>query len=256
MITQPRERPIIFSSDMVQAILNGSKTQTRRIVKPRSGPQAGFFSCHPKDLYPYAIKQKDGQWDSFFNLEDFVEAYCPYGKPGDRLWVRETWRPRSWGSDFDWMIIEFKAGGIAKEINPWEVWGEDAEVCWEALSTQCIKADCPQMGGDFILEDSNGRHPIKWRSPIFMPRAASRLSMELRSVRVERLQDISAEDIFEEGIRIFEGDRVSPPSEGKAIAEMYRDQWQKLWYQIHGKKHPWESNPWLWCLEFHRVEIT
>ncbi len=163
---------------MVRAILEGRKTQTRRIVKSRYKDRFGWGTAQPLILG---------------DEECFNSRYkCPYGKPGDRLWVRETWCP---------------------DVEPY---------------TFRYKAD-----GDEPLE--------RWRPSIHIPRWASRITLEVVSVRVERLQNISEDDALAEGITLVE--RGTSPV----------DQFNKLWESINGPGS-WEANPWVWVVEFKRIE--
>lgn len=226
------EHPILFSGEMVRAILNDSKTQTRRILKlPKWSTQDWSDFEFEDDDMPIVIAAETGC---------FANIACPYGKVGDRLWVRETWRPKSWGCDFDWMMIEFKGGGDAKEINPSEVWGDDAEVVWAKMARECVDVGNPTTdSGDFILEK-----PLKWRASIFMPRAVSRITLEITEIRIERLQDISEEDAKAEGVPPFDW------NDGWSLRPV--PAFTKLWDSINGTKYPWSSNPWVWCVNFKR----
>lgn len=160
-----KERPIIFSAPMVQAILEGRKTQTRRIVKDAT--------------------------------------VCKFGKVGDRLWVRETWAaPHA----FD---------GHTPAFIP-----RDARIHFLAT------------------EDRGG---LRWRSPIFMPRWASRITLEIKSLRVERLQDISEADARAEG------------SDDNSSAIWGPGGFWDLWEGIHGPGS-WEENPFVWVIEFEVVK--
>jgi len=197
-MNQIKERPILFSAPMVRAILDGRKTVTRRPVKG-----AGL------------------KW-----LEDFTPEYvadpanslCPYGKPGDRLWVRET----CFNNDY-------RQAGVPVE--------ERADV------DLVYRADpLPDWEGEESL--------ITWRPSIHMPRWASRILLEITDVRVERLQDISRADIRAEGLQCppeLGGDDVSPN-----YRDWYPAAWRQLWESINGADS-WNANPWVWVVEFKRV---
>jgi hypothetical protein len=261
-----KERSVYFpgksSDDSIRAILEGRKTQDRRIVKPKCGCP-DFFCIKPDDRNPYYFRRADAVWDSFKSIEDLAAKYCPHGSVGDRLWVRETWRPKSWGADFDWMFVEFKDGST-KQIDPIEAWGDSilgAERVWENLSNECV-----QSGSQ--LEDGYFKDVVlKWKPSIHMPRAASRITLEITGVKVERLQDISEEDAIAEGIQSFE------PGEGSKFWRNYQgdekdliDGWffreeailsfRSLWDSINGEKPgcDWASNPFTWTIEFRRIE--
>ena len=214
-----KERPIIFSGEMVRAILEGRKTQTRRVVKKQPHPvnigmvRAGREEPEP----PY------GYWgfDDFFPIdsEEVLET-CPYGKPGDRLWVRETWLRL----DDDHVIDKRYA----------------------------YRADC-----DTESDEIRKEYGYKWKPSIHMPRHASRIALEIVSVRVERLQDISEEEAKAEGVEEMECRFCASPEgvENRycTCGENFRIPFRQLWDNINGKKHPWESNPWVWVIEFKRL---
>ena len=205
-----KERPIIFNAPMVKAILEGRKTQTRRIV---------------------TVKNKNS---------------CPYGQPGDRLWVRETWgvgsRPDPLGG---YEGIEYRAD---------EFYLEDSD------DLPCLRVTPPP---DVCLLD----YDSGWMPSIHMPRWASRITLEVTGVRVERLQDIPGDDIFHEGIQRLENH--SWHATGSIPLGTYRglDEWtdkvnywvdprdayKALWDSINGPG-AWEKNPWVWVIEFKRVE--
>lgn len=186
-----KERPIIMGAESVRAILEGRKTQTRRVVKHI--PALGWVEdwCHRIDNAD--LKHIVGDYRRF----------CPYGKVGDRLWVRETWSEYSQFST---------SGGI-------DVW-------------KCYKAD-----------DSDINDYIDWKSPIFMSRSMSRITLEIIDIRVERVQDITPEDALKEGFCNYGTDVDT--------LDAFCEAWQKL----NSKRgYPWESNPWVWVVEFKVVE--
>lgn len=222
-----RMKPILFSAPMVQAILEGRKTQTRRIVKPKRNSRCRMSLFN-------AIAHISGKWFGVdFNnvpfINDLIEQ--PKCKPGDILWVRETWRDR-WGMAYanygtgnaypidDVREIEYKAGGNGFFMHGCNLCPDEPTVKWGEWS--------------------------KWRPSIFMPRDAARIFLRVTNVRVERLQDITEEDAIAEGIRIGIG------------GEPYfscRDAFVALWNSINTKRgYGWDSNPWVWVYEFERAE--
>jgi len=196
-----KHRPIIFSTPMVKAILDGRKTQTRRVMNPQ--PVLGK---------PW----KD--WIVDPDVMDLPTAYCPYGIKQDRLWVKETW-----------------------------AWIDNSEFDFDAESYVEYRADNPgaKYPGEWPEEEARGNPEApKWKSSIHMPKKHARIWLEITGVRVERLQDISDEDVLHEGFRM---DNVSIFRLG------YKGAFAELWDSINKKKHPWSSNDWVWVLEFRKV---
>ena len=191
-----KERPIIFGGPMVRAILDGSKTQTRRIVKLRDGSlaQDEDIPAHG-ECDGLVIPPPDYVMDFSKTFPQWQNRPCPYGKPGDHLWVRET----------------FSLG---------------------TSQTVTYKADFPDSC-------------TIWKPSIHMPRWASRITLEVVSVRVERLQDISEEDAKAEGAAIMKHDAIGWHSHKRGF--------QSLWESINGPGS-WEANQWVWVVEFKRIQ--
>lgn len=206
--TAVKERPILFSGEMVRAILDGRKTQTRRIVKPQPVDFVfGASGTHPAFVPPHCIAGYNAIGVNRVNeCIDYLRK--PYARPGDRLWVRENFapipdaRPLGYYSNPKWMDREF----------------------WYQADN-----DRPTWGGE------------KWKPSIHMPRAASRLTLEIKSVRVERLNDISEEDAESEGV------------EQRALDPWKRTAFCRLWETINGEGS-WDVNPWVWVVEFVRID--
>jgi hypothetical protein len=219
----PTTRPILFSGAMVRALLDGRKTQTRRVVKaPKGLSNPADFLC----VRPGGVNWKDEPVGPAvaFGPRDAVEwAYCPYGTIGDRLWVRETWAELA--------LYSLDAEGVQEYRTVYRADGE---------------ADGLALVGD------------RWRPSIHMPRWASRITLEITGVRVERVADISEADAVAEGTPGYTeydyipGEAVMEPIRGVSAQEEYRT----LWDSINGKRPgcSWEANPWVWVLEFKRVE--
>lgn len=187
------ERPILFSGPMVRALLDGRKTQTRRVVKWRGGL-------------------------------DMLGLPCPYGEPGDRLWVRETWAPRD----------------------------------SEAFLRHEVEAD------KLFYRADDERHLLtdgRWRPSIHMPRWASRITLEVASVRVERVQDITDADALAEGVTNYGDDSQFPPgfSMSTRAARKWRPrrEFRDLWDSINGKRPgcAWSDNPWVWAVTFKVIRL-
>ena len=221
---QVKERPIIFSGDMVKTILDGKKTMTRHLVK--------FKDFTTDSITPLHIELAEGRYCLFNERNGWLIGYpkCPYGKIGDRLWVRETHHVV--GGTADYEIEEIKQG------------------LQDIKNFASYKADGygnPCDGG--------------WTSPMFMPRWASRILLEITDIRVERLNDISDEDAVKEGLRILPASGryvVSPGDQyfGSASHDAV-EVFSWLWDSINAKKgYPWSSNPWVWVVEFKVVEVA
>lgn len=205
-----KERPILFSALMVRAILAGTKTQTRRIYKMRKHPDCG---CE------MAGTELRGE------RPDVIHRMCPYGLPGDRLWVRETWQGPLLGED---QQDEFLRDGPERFQAP--------EFC---VYRATDKLDAVDMDGN----------ELGWRPSIHMPRWSSRITLEVTGVRVERLQEISEEDAKAEGapFELGELERLILGAKAK-----YRSGFVRLWESINGPGS-WEINPWVWVVEFQRL---
>jgi hypothetical protein len=198
----PKERPILFSAAMVRALLAGTKTQTRRVL---TVPWRGSKRALPFE--PYWV-DTDGRLffcDEYGDYHDVEKTHVsPYGEPGDRLWVKETWARRL---DED-------------DVTPAKL---DGQWAWYWADPQTCNTGCAGAAG-------------KRRPSIFMPRWASRITLEIADVRVQRIADISLDDCRAEGV----GNRES------FIA---------LWQSINGDRlgAAWSDSPWVWCLTFKRI---
>ncbi|EJL8812385.1 hypothetical protein NM587_002588 [Salmonella enterica] len=197
------ERGMIFNAEMVRAILDGRKTQTRRPVKfPLIDKNMG---CELAGNELAGELAAHNYWNS------------PYGKPGDSIWVRETFRVHSRATDVATLVYR------ASVRNSW------TEQTHRVPVAVCNTPATPE----------------KWTPSIHMPRWASRILLEITDVRVERLRDLSEEDAKSEGI--------TPPAGGVLPGWEYRINFRDLWMDIYGTDS-WEANPWVWVIEFKRVE--
>lgn len=227
-MTGHREHPIIFSGAMLLAIMEGRKTQTRRVMRKqpfildlgddRHGPKT------PHWVIDYSDQRKRSAWKVG---ESPYWTDCPYGGPGDRLWVKEEWWPA------------FKRT-------------ETNNGC--AYRSDYLRPAL--LGLDHTI--ANERY---WRGPVLMPRWASRIALEVLSVRAQQLQEITAEDAIAEGI---------PQSAGEAaalglidLAKTPGHEWDNrtsvenfalAWDRINSKRVPWATNPWVWVLTFRRLD--
>lgn len=196
-------KPIIFSTPMVQSILEGRKTQTRRICKDNGDSLIGYEYVIDNPTYPEYWKGKKSEpytgWVAKFNnLKIAMPRSCPYGKVGDALWVRESFCPGF--SD-------------EKQIH--------------------YKADDPNL-------KEFKRMGWKWKPSIHMPKEAARIFLKIADIKVERVQDISEEDILKEGLE------KNMPVMLKAFGE--------LWDKINGERASWESNPFVWVISFNKID--
>lgn len=223
-----KERPIIFSGDMVRVILAGRKTQTRRLVKPiklggkNVGEVVQMWSL-PGDACAFGCRYVHGKPP---RADGFAESpiSCPHGKPGDRLWVRETWSPLVRGCGVDDYVRLIKYGGDGMELG---VDGINDEQ-WDRIETK-------------------GYHR---RPSIHMPRWASRITLEITGVRAERLQAISTNDCIAEGV-------WRDPPDAHGFRSEVRSAFIELWNWLNAKRgYGWDTNRWVWVIEFGLLEAA
>lgn len=232
------DHPILFSAPMVLAILSNRKTMTRRVVKPQPACGCRYEMNGARSA---ACHLANKAWES----KDFEHCYvpvrptsashllpCPYGRPGDHLWVRES--VRICGSSTD-----------GEPLNDPPAW-------------YMADGPCPSI--------ENWPH---FRPSIHMPRWASRITLEVTDVRVERLRSISADDVRAEGVELpvsasgcpegMAAPLIRIPNPYKPPAKWTEDdfwmcEFSCLWDSINGKKFQWASNPWVWVIGFKRIE--
>jgi len=225
-----KERPILFNGAMVRAILSGQKTQTRRVVKG-----IALEWLQPEMFTPEFVA-------------DPGNGMCPYGQPGDRLWVRETWGYRGSRISTAWP-------GIQKVDIEYSADSQRSEYERPANDDSGIPKQRPcREDEDYIEDYYNGyltRYWKQWRPSIHMPRWACRLVLEIVSVRVERLNDISESDCWAEGI---ERSTESPAQASSQFSDYAspRAAYMHLWESINGPES-WTANPWVWVVEFKKV---
>ncbi|KGB99472.1 hypothetical protein [Burkholderia cepacia] len=234
-----KERPILFGGPMVRAILEGRKTQTRRIAIPKRSC-IDFIGGGPKDSPdwndPACWGFEDtntGLWWALRGDEQCRQLPCPHGQPGDRLWVRETHEVRRIGTELTVGGVPTRRyAGIAYQAD-----GSRAEVDIDLNTYQALDA-----------KESRG-----WSPSIHMPRWASRITLEVTGVRAERLQSISESDARDEGVTIEDhhargycAGAVRPPS-----IRAFHDLWDSL---NATRGYGWDTNPWVWVVEFRRIQ--
>jgi hypothetical protein len=233
---------------MVRALLADRKTQTRRIIK-----SSGVL---PETLVRHSAVEIAGRCGWSFITAEFngaaVRFDCPYGKPGDWLWVRETFAIESTaeyesildeGSD---SIPEDARDGRPTRRHVVNADEDDGEIsAWYTVPRyRATEPDTLLM----IKEADEPEDQMIWTPSIFMPRWASRITLEITEVRVQRLQEIAVRDA------IAEGPEPAPPFPASAVApEDYLVGFRDLWESINGKGS-WGSNPWVWALTFKRVQ--
>lgn len=191
-MSEPRSRPVIFSAPMVRAILDGRKTQTRQIVK-----RYEEFGCLTGDC-PHQHRNE---------CAASLTASCPYGAPGDRLWVRENWRP------------------LMDHLS-------------ECTGPKDIRYAASVSEAEWAIS--------KWRPSIHMPRWASRITLRITDVRVERLQAISAADAIAEACAPASAHSLDCDSKSPVV------EFRGVWERINGVAS-WVANPWVWAIQFERV---
>lgn len=221
--TTVSEKPILFSAPMILAILAGTKTVTRRVVKPQPPPWATEVGVSA--FTPPGMLSARGNHPEHGPSESFIKRRYAVG---DRIWVRETWAKRADCED-----------GSEK-----------------AKHYVCYRADRPVEAGS--LDDEWHRYG-KWRPSIFMPRWASRIRLEITDVKVERLQAITEEQAKTEGVEQLDGalDEVKLCARAKQLglpATEARVWFAELWDGINRDRAPWASNPFVWCVSFRRIK--
>lgn len=234
------ERGMIFNAEMVRAILDGRKTQTRRPIKWKQTRFTEIGEREDGSKWPWS---EDAE-----HACDFWHA-CPFGAVGGRIWVRETWAilGNEDGCCIDWEEKLCKAD--------------------ERSAARIYRASCEQKPGNYglwsIPDDADWKPHTKdhqyegaWRPSIHMPRWASRILLEITNVRVERLNAISEKDATAEGVPPagsllpdYPGTFLTPKGDFATAKVAF----QRLWESIYGEES-WKANPWVWVIEFKRVE--
>ena len=214
-----KERPILFSAPMVRAILEDRKTVTRRAIK-----------IQPQMVTDRSIEPWTGDAEVLFKQLQRAGRNCPYGKPGDRLWVRETWYCDH---------FEVQKGPYLQpaDMHDLDQSSEDGELVYAADGLAPYEQEQPT-----------------WKPSIHMPRWASRILLEITDVRVERLQDISGDQAQAEGVDAAMCQKYLETAPSRfECKEAVIHGFAGLWQSINGEES-WRSNPWVWVVEFKRVQ--
>ncbi|NBK26049.1 MAG: hypothetical protein EOM68_29045 [Spirochaetia bacterium] len=248
-----KERPIIMGAESVRAILDGRKSMTRRVVKDQppsifkhvcgNDPKNRLLNAKGERVFLFLDQPDIGYpFSEVFGTQRFPDnAFkCPYGQVGDHLWVRESWAS-----------LGFHEGNV-----PIHVLKDNNGIEHDVV----YSAECPDF--EWLDENGsceynkNGTQASHWKSPMFMSRLMSRITLEITDVRVERLQDITESDARAEGI--VDGGCLNcgehePCGCDNPMPEA-RDAYIHLWNTLNAKRgYPWESNPWVWVIEFKVV---
>lgn len=235
-----KERGMIFNGEMVHAILDGRKTQTRRIMKPQPEPCPREGHWWPSNVFKTMLHIEEEMQNGKGGWGGLVGDACPFGDVGDRIWVRETF---SCIGNEDGHPVDAKGNLCSRE---------EAQRIYRASAVQK-----PNNYGLWSSPDGFDFEGV-WTPSIHMPRWASRILLEITHVRIERLNAISEEDAMREGI---DADRLTESKDnydciadhnmtGRPSAKGY---FSDLWQSIYGEES-WAANPWVWVIEFKRVE--
>lgn len=223
------EKPILFNTEMVKAILAGRKTQTRRLIRPQPKGQLSYIfgGSHP-GKWTYMSRSEAKAWDVDESVihEEEGKFWTPPCHGDDVLYVRETW-------NYGYVYSDWREGC------PPEHWFEELD--WRGKDHNFLR----EISRFWYLADGEDLYDLKWKPSIHMPREAARIFLKVKRVRAERLKDITEEDAVAEG---FEADDFF---EARARFAMT---WNSV-YGVSGKKVPenWGSNPWVWVIEFENA---
>jgi len=238
----PRERPILFSGPMIRAILAGRKTMTRRVVKPQPEVRGTMHNPEGAPAWYWKSPKLDAGYCHTGEepMRRLMATRSPYGIPGDRLWVRETWGP-----------VDFMVGVELED-----------PVCVGYQADETARRH-GHRGSSALDTYAWNWAKVRWRPSIHMPRWASRLTLEVTGVRVERLQAITDADARAEGVEplwLQEGQpgawfTTNPEAGPDLQARTPADAFRKLWQAINGERPgcSWDNNPWVWVVSFRRL---
>lgn len=238
-----------MSGPMVKAILEGRKTQTRRVIKIKG------VDIHDRKWIQAKYYDRGDCWFINDGISSTWSAKCPYGQVGSKLWVREAWRVGAWDEEDGRIAVDYRADGYCR-LDWLDVTGGDGDEFNDLWIQSC--EDAVRAGLDVNAEGryswDKGQSPCRWRPSIFMPRWASRILLEITEVRVQRVQEISEEDAKAEGIKEYSNHTFGLDAPAACMGPIPVMAYMRLWDSINAKRgYPWSSNPWCWCLTFKRV---
>ncbi len=226
------ERPIICNGDMVRAILRGEKTQTRRPVKPQpaTGCIYSINGAHNAALHLTDAGCQVRYIPPTGRSKDHL-LLCPFGQPGDRLWVRETWRLADPDGD------DATSKDVYGPYAPFVGGNGSRKICWRVIYRATSPESHPKYG------------KALWTPSIHMPRWASRITLEITDINAEQVQDITEDAVIKEGV-------VDPimGTYGLNPRTIFRDLWNALYAKRPGLS--WDEDPWVWAITFRRVETS
>lgn len=253
------EHPILFQGEMVQANLQDRKTQTRRLVKDE------------------LLQNNQDE-----NLQEFLELTmksCPYGMPGDLLWVKETTKVGAWNDEEYKVAFDYRASPELKKT-PWvefqnidEFEKLHVKIHEKLMSRGVEPSEFDDVDEKVFYHWEPGESPLPWTPSMHMLKVASRIWAMIEEIRVERVQDISEEDAKAEGIQTLfkpESEYYDPNTflnytwhgvggddsiSGYSGAENAKESFQGLWYKINGADS-WNSNPWVWVIQYRILSKT
>lgn len=241
------ERPLIYAGPMVRSVLSGTKTKTRRVMARQKQHEFTDYTLFGQRGHPADEAARRGSWANPWVAIEHApdwpdgkddQCFCPYARErGDRLWVRETyyafgrWETRysaKKGRD-EWHFVD-----MTLECGHAYRYAADGDGLWPMPRRRQLAGATPEW----------------WKRPaIFMPRAASRILLEVTDLRIERLQAISEADAKAEGVALD----TSAAYLGAAAAAPYRHEFFKLWESLYGADS-WDYNPWMWVIDFRRIK--
>ncbi len=238
-----REIPILFSTPMVQAILAGRKTQTRRVVKD------------------FMLQENEDP-----EIEEFLKVTVlksPYGTFGDLLWVRETTKVGTWNHEDHKVAFDYKASPELVKT-PWcnyediQKFEDLAEKLYDQLDTLGFLPLVNEKTETFNYKWEAGKSPFYWTPSIFMPKEATRIWLENTNVKIERLKDITEQDAIAEGVEPVEGgfkNYLQKPRmlQGLKNWPTAKQSFMSLWESINGVGSS-DLNPWVWVISYKRIE--